>query len=236
VHGANLHKGSVVVNYPYDDDGIPTGQYAASPDDDLFIDVSLRYSVHNPPMYASSAFPLGITNGCDWYRIDGGMQDWNYRYMGANEVTLELASPKRPSQALLPTYWAQNEESLLSYLESTHIGIRGVVINAMTGQPVYASITVQGNAQRVYTDPEVGDYHRMLLPGVYTLEIDAPGYVPETIGAISVSAGTATRMDVWLTPIMDLPIRRALVWTLALTLALAAVLLFEYKPCQNRLR
>jgi hypothetical protein len=214
VLAANFHTGAVVVNYPYDDDGLPSGIYAATPDDDLFIDASLRYSKYNAPMYASSTFPQGIVNGCAWYRITGGMQDWTYRYLGGNEVTIELADPKRPHESLLPNYWADNEESMLSYLESVHRGIRGVVTDALTGAPVHASITVQGNPQRVYTDPDVGDYHRMLLPGTYGLVVMAPGYFPEAVGGIAVSAGPAMRVDVAMAPLASLPLSHRGSWAL----------------------
>lgn len=235
VHAANFHTGAVVVNYPYDfAPGVPNGQYAIAPDDGMFIDVALRYSSNNPPMYASATFPQGITNGCDWYWVIGGMQDWNYRYLGANEVTIELAVPKRPTQSLLPTYWANNEESMLQYLEAAHIGIRGVVVDAVTGDPVHASITVQGNSQRVYTDPDVGDYHRMLLPGNYGIEITAPGYFPKLVGGILVGPGPATRADVALTPSSSLPLERRWVWALGIAMALIAVGVIERQSRKTR--
>ena len=236
VHAANLHTGAVVVNYPYDYvPGIPNGQYAVAPDDALFIDVALRYSSHNPPMYASVTFPQGITNGCDWYSVTGGMQDWDYRYLGGSEMTIELSVPKQPAQSLLPTYWANNEESMLQYIEATHIGIRGVVEDAATGDPVYAAITVQGNSQRVYTDPDVGDYHRMALPGNYGIEITAPGYFPEVVGGIVVGTGAATRVDVALTPLSSLPIGRTALWVMGLAIGLVAIGWFGNRPRTKRL-
>jgi hypothetical protein len=164
VLSANLHTGAVLVNYPFDEADVPLHTYAATPDDALFINISTRYAMHNAPMYNSSSFPNGITNGSDWYTIYGGMQDWNYRYVSCNEVTLELSTRKTPLVASLPTLWEQNRESMLHYMESIHMGVRGVVTDACTGEPVYAKVVVNGNAQPVYTDPDVGDYHRMLLP------------------------------------------------------------------------
>lgn len=196
VLSANIHTGALVVNYPFDEgDGQP-GQYDACPDDLLFIDVSTRYSIQNPPLYASNTFENGISNGSDWYTIYGGMQDWNYRYVSCNEVTLELSNTKTPNQSLLPNFWNNNRESMLAYMESVHIGVRGLVTDACTGEPVYAKITVAGNDQPVYTDPDVGDYHRMLLPGTYNLTIAAPGYESVTLESVSVGPDTATRRDV----------------------------------------
>lgn len=194
---ANFHTGALVVNYPYDYvPGIPSGSDAPSPDDLLYEEISRRYSIHNPPMWNSVQFADGITNGSAWYVTTGCMQDWNYRYAACNEVTIEVSNTKAPSSTQLPTLWANNRESMLSYLESVHMGIRGIVTDAETGQPLYARILVQGNSQPVFTDPDVGDYHRMLLPGTYTLIASAPGYPNVTRPGIVVVDGATTRVDV----------------------------------------
>lgn len=88
VLSANLHDGSVVANYPYDSiPGHPyQTQYSKSPDDDVFIQVSKAYSFAHPTMSRgkpncpgySDTFQDGITNGAEWYPIQGGMQDYNY--------------------------------------------------------------------------------------------------------------------------------------------------------------
>ncbi len=206
VLSANLHTGALLVNYPFDEGDVPNGQYAYAPDDALFIDVSLRYSVNNPPMYNSTQFVNGISNGCAWYIAMGGMQDWNYRYASCNEVTLELSTTKKPSQSLIASFWTNNRSSLIAYMESVHIGVRGMVTDACTGAPVYAKVTVAGNAQPVYTDPDVGDYHRMLLPGSYALTVAAPGYVSKTVTGVTVVSGDAIRLDTTLEPVAGCPV------------------------------
>lgn len=199
VLSANLHSGALLVNYPFDEGG-PTHQYVASPDDDLFIDISKRYSVHNSPMWNSPSFDMGITNGSDWYTIYGGMQDWNYRYVACNEVTIELANIKKPSESLLPTYWANNKESMLAYMASIHMGIRGVVTDEQTGDPVWARIDLAGNEQPVFTDPDVGDYYRLVLPGTYGFTVSAPGYEDITFSGVTVSETNPTTINVQLRP------------------------------------
>ncbi len=195
---ANFHGGELVANYPYDENmnGDPYGGYSACPDDDLFIYLSETYTQYNLPMWNSTDFEHGITNGSAWYTVYGGMQDWNYLYLSDNEITLEISLSKTPSQSTLPTFWSQNKESMLSYLEAGHIGVRGVVRDADTGDPLYAKIEVTGNTQPVYTDPDAGDYHRPLLPGTYSITVSAPWHISQTITGIAVSSGAATRMDV----------------------------------------
>ena len=200
VLSANFHTGALVVNYPYDNDGLGSVD-SPSPDDALFEYLAATYASHNPPMFASPYFPGGITNGAAWYAIDGGMQDWNYRYLGIDEVTIELSDTKWPAASLLPTLWNDNRESMLSYIEAVHIGARGLVTDAATGAPVYASVGVAGNAQPVFTDPDVGDFHRLLLPGTYDLTFSAPGYVSQTVHGVVVADGVETPVDVALVPL-----------------------------------
>ncbi len=195
---ANFHGGEVVVNYPYDEDCGVLNAYCATPDDALMISLSEVYAIHNTPMWNSTRFFHGISNGSDWYTITGGLQDWSYRYLSDNDVTIELSSSKRPAESTLPTFWANNKESLLSYIEYANIGIRGVVTDAVSGAPVYARVEVAGISHPVYTDPDVGDYHRMLLAGVYALTFTAPGYLSQTVSGIVVTG--LTRTDVELVP------------------------------------
>lgn len=197
---ANMHGGTLVANYPFDNNPSGSSVYSPCPDDDLFIDISLEYSEDNLPMYNSSSFPQGITNGADWYAVSGGMQDWNYFWLGCNEITLELSNVKSPSHSQIPTFWSQNQESMISYLERVWDGVRGVVTDSTTGDPVYATITVTGRDHAVYTDPDVGDYYRMLLAGNYELTFEADGYETLVAPSVSVGARASTRLDVQMDP------------------------------------
>lgn len=197
VLAANLHTGALVVNYPYDDDGKGSVD-SPTPDDLLLEEISRRYSRTNPPMWASPYFPDGITNGAAWYSVSGGMQDWHYRYLGCLEVTIEQSDIKRPPVGTLPQFWQDNRESMLTFIESAHLGVRGVVTDSVTGEPVYAQVLVQGNAQPVFTHSGVGNYHRLLLPGSYDLTVTAPGYEPFSATGVEVGEGPAARLDVHL--------------------------------------
>ena len=196
---ANFHTGALVVNYPYDNDGLGEVD-SPTPDDALFEYLAETYSADNGPMYSSPTFPNGITNGAEWYTINGGMQDWDYRYLGANEVTVELSTLKWPAEGTLPGFWADNQESMLSYLEAVHMGVWGVMTDAATGLPLFGSVTVEGNDHPVFNDADVGDYYRMLLPGTYDLTFSAPGYGSRTIEGVSVVDGQVTSLDVALAP------------------------------------
>ena len=158
--------------------------------------MSEQYSQHNTPMWNSTEFTHGITNGSAWYQVDGGMQDWNYRYMGNNEVCIELNDTKEPSASQIPTLWNDNRASMLAYTETSLTGVRGLVTDGATGAPLSATVTVVGRNHPIYTDPDVGDYHRMLRPGTYTLTFAATGYDTATISGVVVNSGNATVLNV----------------------------------------
>lgn len=200
VLSGNFHGGALVVNYPYDSDPNPYANYSAAPDDALIIEQSLTYSKLNGPMYNSSSFNQGITNGVAWYLIYGGMQDWNYVWMGCNDVTIEVSNNKWPSYNQIPGFWNDNRESMLAYMEECLKGVRGVVTNSVTGEPLNATVRIIGIDHDVFTDPDVGDYHRMLLPGTYTVRVSAEGFLREDVPGVVVGSGDAVRLDVALDP------------------------------------
>ncbi len=191
---ANFHGGAQVVNYPWDN-GTPSGTYSACPDDGWFVHISQTYATPNPDLMGGG-FPNGITNGCDWYAIYGGRQDWIYWWHGGREVTIELYNVKTPSGSTLPQRWTNNKESFLAFMEEALKGIRGLVRDAETGEPLRARIDVQGiSSVPVYSDSTVGDYHRLLLPGTYSIIAQVSGYLPDTLHNIVVPDSQAARAD-----------------------------------------
>jgi hypothetical protein len=205
VLSVNYHTGAEVVNYPWD----TWSQRHA--DDQWFQDISHEYAdtVHAYSSSYMTGFDDGITNGYDWYTIYGGRQDYMTYFRGGREVTIELSNAQMLPASQLPAHWEYNKRSFLAYFENALFGIRGIVTDAITGDPVDAVITVVGHdidSARVFTDPDVGDYYRMIESGTWSLEFTALGYVPQTVSGIIVIDGSATIVDVQLEPISDEPV------------------------------
>ncbi|MFH0944763.1 MAG: M14 family zinc carboxypeptidase [Planctomycetota bacterium] len=200
VLSANFHGGAQVVNYPYDSDPNWYANYSATPDDALIRDLSLAYSSLNYDMYHSLWFTNGIVNGVEWYMIYGGMQDWNYVWQGCVDLTIELDDNKWPSYSTINGHWNDNRPAMLAYMEKSLTGVRGLVTDSVSGQPVDAKVRLVGINHDVFTDPDVGDYHRLARPGTYSFLFAADGYVTQTVGGVSVGSGAATRLDVALVP------------------------------------
>ena len=177
VLSANMHTGALVANYPFD--GPSTGVYSAAPDNDLFVNLALTYANAHPDM-ASGGFSNGITNGSQWYAISGGMQDWNYVWESGCDITLEQNEVKWPNSNQLANLWEEHREPLLVYLEKVFDGVRGTIVDASSGEPLNANISITGIDHDITNDPENGDYYRLLIPGTYVISVEAFGYIPQS--------------------------------------------------------
>jgi hypothetical protein len=198
VLSANFHGGAEVVNYPWD---TWPRRHA---DDDWWQETSRDYAdlaqANSPPGYMTD-LNNGITNGWDWYTISGGRQDLMNYWHGCREVTIELSHTKLLPESSLNAWWDYNRDALLNYLEKALRGVRGIVTDAATGDPLAAFVHIPGHdvdidSSVARTDPDVGNYHRMLAPGTYDLEFIADGYVSQTITDVVVIADQFVRLDV----------------------------------------
>jgi PKD repeat protein len=197
---ANYHGGAELMNYPWD-----TWSRLAA-DDSWWVLVSNEYAdtaqAHGPSGYFND-FGTGVTNGYAWYRITGGRQDYMNYFQQCREVTIEVSNAKLYPAASLPTLWEANYRSMLNYIEQVNYGIRGIVTDSITGQPIKAQVFVKNHdtdSSWVYSALPYGDYHRPIKAGTWTLEFSAPGYVTKTLNNISVTNYNLVVKDVQLRP------------------------------------
>jgi PKD repeat protein len=177
---ANFHGGTEVVNYPWDTWSKLTA------DDAWWYYVSREYAdtVHqNAPASYMNFMNNGVTNGYAWYEINGGHQDYMNYFRNCRECTIEISDTKLLPENQLLTHWKYNYRSFLNYIEESGYGLRGIVTDSLTGAPLNAKIFISGfdkDSSQVYTDPQVGDYHRLLKGGTYTVTYSAAGYYPKS--------------------------------------------------------
>jgi len=220
---ANMHEGDLVANYPFDASRIDgENQYARSPDDVTFRALALSYSTKHAHMAKDDHKACdnvedkfsrqgGITNGARWYSVKGGMQDFNYLATNCFEITLELSCTKFPNASLLEQAWNDNKEALLNFMWQSHIGIKGLITDKLTGEPIPDAVIWLTNV----TDPKRpilithpvtsaagGDYWRLALDGKYNVSVDAYGYEPTSrlVTVHNVHGNEAQRVDFQLQP------------------------------------
>jgi hypothetical protein len=192
---ANYHGGSLVMNIPWD------CQHAHTPDHNMIWQYAEGYSYRNPPMWASPEFPHGVVLGADWYVIHGGLQDWSYNWRNDIDITIEVSNNKWPAWSTMDTYWANNRDAMLYYMERVLYGVKGRVYNAVTGAPLSATVMAVEIGKAIKSDAEVGDYHRILLPGTYTFTFTADGYDTRTVPSVVVTDGIVTTLDAPMYPV-----------------------------------
>ncbi|XP_029467086.1 carboxypeptidase D [Rhinatrema bivittatum] len=212
----NLHGGSVVASYPYDDSPSHTvsGTYSKSSDDEVFKYLARAYAANHPIMRTGipkcegdmeETFKDGITNGAQWYDVQGGMQDYNYVFGNCFEVTFELSCCKYPTASHLSQEWEYNRESLITFVEKVHIGIKGVVRDAVTASGIENAVISVAGIDHNITTSEAGHYHRLLAPGTYNITATARGYTGMTTTDIKVTEGLAAALNFSLQPITFVP-------------------------------
>lgn len=196
VMSMNLHGGFEVINYPWD---TWSRRHA---DDEWFRMICREFVdiVHEVDSNYLNEKDNGITNGYDWYSVEGGRQDYVTYFLNGREVIGEVSMVKLPPAETLPDYWTKTYKSFLKYIENTLHGVTGKVTN-YTGEAVSAKITVNEHDvdnSFVYT-VEDGVYYRYIKEGVYDFVFNTDGYDDLLVEGVEVYDHHQTILDVQFT-------------------------------------
>ncbi len=182
----SYHGGAEVINYTWD------GFYTLSPDNDLEVYMSNVYAAQSN---------YDITNGAAWYIADGTTEDWYHGTLGSLSIILEISTVKMPGASAMQAYINKNIPSMIDWAEQTDNGVRGIVSDSVSGEPLEA-LVLTGGRLPVTSDPLVGDYYRLLAPGAQTLNVWANGYGWNQVNVTVPSSGY-TEEDIDLDPAKD---------------------------------
>jgi hypothetical protein len=181
----NYHSAAQYVNYPWD-------YHPADPPDS-------QYIIELSEIYADSS-NLTAINGYDWYQVTGCLQDYTIGTSGALAWTIETLEPS--SSSAIDQICFDNRDALMDICARVDWGIRGVVKDSLSNSPLRARITFI-NPERIdiYSDPVLGDFHKMVKQGTYDVTVTANGYAPKTISSVLVPpSGSISIDDVLLAP------------------------------------
>jgi hypothetical protein len=128
------------------------------------------------------------------YPTNGEVIDFTYGLNGSIGLTMEISNNKQPPQSQILHYFDINVPSMLAMIEYSGYGLEGIITDAVSGEPVVAAIFVDEYLPN-YSDPEVGDYHKFIMPGTYSITVIANGYESQTIDNVVVDANSCTTVD-----------------------------------------
>ncbi len=192
----SYHGGTEYISCPW--------SYRASVPHDMSRILDLAGVYADVSGYANLEYGQGSSG---MYFINGSTKDSNYGAMGSIAWSMEISYDKQPPASQLMMYYNYNVPSMLAMMEYSGYGVEGLVTDAVSGDPVAAAIFVE-NYLPCFTDPEVGDFHKYLVPGTYDILIKANGYDDKLISNVVVTANNVTIENAELDPLDHQSIHR----------------------------
>ena len=179
----SYHSGTQIISYPW------SYRPNACPDQSQINQLAQTYS----SLSGYSSLPYGQGYNV-MYPINGSTKDGGYGVMGSVSWSIEISNSKQPPASQIIMYYNYNRPSMLAMIEYSGYGLSGTVTDSITGEPV-AGIVFVNNYYPCYADPDVGDYHKYVLPGTYSITVKANGYQTKTINNVIVTANNSTVTD-----------------------------------------
>lgn len=180
----NFHGGTEIIALPW--------SYRASQPPDWVHIQQLASVYSNASGYPNLAYGQGFIL---MYQIMGSTKDYNYGVMGQVGWSMEVSNQKEPPASQIPMYYGYNVPGMTEVISRLGRGVNGVVTDSLTESPVKAAIFV-GSYYPVYTDAQLGDYHKYVMSGAYTITVKASGYETKTITGVSVPPQGAVTTDI----------------------------------------
>ena len=172
----NYHSGTEIIAYPW--------SYRSNSTPDVVHIHELAGVYSNTSGYANLIYGQGYNI---MYAINGSYKDVQYGSFGNVGWSIEISVEKQPPASQIMTYYNYNKPAMTEMIKRAGYGAEGIVTDSMTGIPIPATIWIS-NYYPIYTDPVIGDYHKYVLPGTYTIRVTANGYKSKTITNVTVPA------------------------------------------------
>jgi len=121
----------------------------------------------------------------DMYQVIGSTKDYHYGIKGSIAWSIEISVNQQPPDSMIQVYYHDNLPSMNEMIKRSGWGIAGSVTDSLSGMPVSANVWIN-NLYPVSTSPAVGDFHKYVVPGTYTVTVTSSGYIPKTISNVVV--------------------------------------------------
>lgn len=154
VMSVTFHSGEEVINYPWDSF---YEDECSLPDKSWFVENAQNYvelAREFDSYYLKSIATEGYVFGSEWYKVDGGRQDYMLYYNRCREITIEISRNKLIYGDDLDAFWQKNYRSILNYIQTSNQGIKGSVSDEY-GNNLNAEIIIKNhdkNHSSVFTN------------------------------------------------------------------------------------
>jgi hypothetical protein len=131
----------------------------------------------------------------------GQSYNWMYWEHGVQAYLIETGTEFFPNNfARISNIVTNNINGIFTLMNRVHgSSIRGNVVDAETGDPLLASVAIEGevvlNRSRM-SEPAHGRFTRLVLPGTYTIHVTMEGYEEYTLSDIVVEEGIPTIVEI----------------------------------------
>ncbi len=181
----SYHSGTEFISFPW------SYRPELSPDQDNHNYLAQQYALNSG--YDNIPYGPGYSG---MYAINGSTKDYGYGATGAISWSVEISLSKQPPAAQIVPYYLKNKPAMLSMITHAYSqGIQGIVTDSLTGEPVSATVFVDGFFP-VNTSSQNGDFHKFLVPGNYSVRVEANGYVSKTFTDIEIVNGQVTGLTI----------------------------------------
>lgn len=184
----NYHSGTEILSYPW------SYRSSSARDYNLFNSLGSVYSITSG--YSSLQYGQGYNV---MYAINGSTKDFTYGCTGNIGWSIEISNNKQPPSSQIMTFYNNNKPAMIEMISRSNWGISGMITDSATGEPLRASIWIN-DYYPVYSDPEVGDFHKYIIPGNYTVKIRVNGYKTKTLTNITVPLTGCIEVNAELVP------------------------------------
>jgi hypothetical protein len=171
-----------------------------APDQELLEELATQIAEKIPSVSGTGTYRPSVSD-CQ----NGFSRCWMYAIAGSLEYTVECAREFIPFGNVAQDIAESQIDGAMHILERVHgAGLQVYVKDAITNQVVVARVSVEEIREDLLaprlTDSLFGRRDRLLIPGNYTLKVEAEGYQTQVINDLIVSSGRKTPVHVFLQP------------------------------------
>ena len=209
------------------------GGHGYCPDEDLLHTICEEFTSLILPIPDTTSDPGGMYDARRGLVNKGDFKTYFYGNFGTAAFTVEISDTTIQDTSLVDSIVAAHLPGQYYLLErALGPGITGIIRDSISLEPLEAEVQVLEHINEDINPrlsrPDFGRYHRLLLPGTYTLRFIKDGYYTKTISGVAVGSSVPAVTDVLLQPENPTPPTPVLIYPINDTVN-AAFITFDWE-------